>query len=378
MTLAEKSTVLKLTPPWYFNTRQGATQKTKDFITWWDNILANRVQNQELLRTLILTPWLFTFPDTPRNPWLNYLLSTYGFAFFGGTNTQASALYKMVSGSWSLSAIENFALCLGTFAMPPFQWIDVGFIPRVSAGIFVPSIADTGFIVFSSDSSPSAPASVTYNPRNWLPPTGWTRSPNNAVWYARGYISGGNIVWCTKQLTNDPAYPLTGGVPPFYFSADVPLAVPAVGVIAIVEDDSSGDRNTIYYSDGSVWRKSSTPNADLGLVDPTGPRPVPEAITVYAPNPATINYALQSQKPPPSDGPTEGYGTFATFGNLSTFSGELELQVKLTTESPVALATLIAMLRRIKPANFVLRVRLMHVDESIEVIFISDLREAPQ
>lgn len=376
-TLAEKSTVLKLTPPWYFNTRENATQKTKDFITWWDTILAERVADENLLRQMILTPWLFTYPDTPRNPWLNYLLGQYGFAFFGGTNGQAAALYKMVSGSWSVSSIENFARCLGTLAMPPFEWIDVSFIPRVVAGIFEPSIADTGFIVFSSDASPAAPADVTYTPRNWAAPTGWTRSPASAVWYARGYLSGGNVVWCAKQLTDDPAYPATGGVPPFYYSADVPIAVPSAGVLCIVDADGTGDRRSIYYSDGSAWRKTSTPNADLGLVDPTGPRPIPEAITVLAPNPSTINYALTSQKPPPSDGNTQGYGTFSTFGNLSTFSGELELSVKLLTESPVALATLIAVLRRIKPANFVLRVRLVHVDDSVETIFISDLREAP-
>ena len=377
MTLAEKMTVAKLTPPGFFNTRETATQKTKDFITWWNNILAGDVAEAEKLRTLILTPWLFTFPDAPRNPWLNHLLSTYGFAFFGGTNAQAAALYKLISGSWSTLSIENFAKALGTFAMPPFSWVDVDFIPRVSAGIFVPSIADTGFVVFSSDASPSAPADVAYTPRNWLAPDGWARKPVNAVWYARGYLSGGQIIWCAKQLTDDPFYSSTGGVPPFYFSADIPLAVPSVGVICIVKNDGSGDRNAIYYSDGTAWRKSSTPNADLGIVDPTGPRPVPEAITVLAPNPATINYALQSQKPPPSDGLTQGYGTFATYGNLSTFSGELELQIKLTTESPVALATIIAVLRRIKPADFVLRVKLVHPDETSEIIFIADLREAP-
>lgn len=376
-TLAENSTVVKLTPPGFFNTRESATQKTKDFITWWNNILALRVTDQETLNRLILTPWLFTFPDAPRNPWLNYLLSQYGFAFFGGTNNQAAALYKMVSGSWSTLSIENFALALGAFAMPPFEWVGVDFIPRVSAGIFEPSIADTGFIVFSSDASPAAPADVAYTPRAWLAPSGWTRTPSNAVWYARGYISAGNIVWCAKQLTNDPAYPDTGGVPPFYFSATVPGAVPSAGVLCIVDDDGTGDRRSVYYSDGSAWRKTSTPNADLGLVDPTGPRPVPEAITVWAPNPSTVTYALTSQKPPPSDGFTQGYGTFSTFGNLSTFSGELELSVKLLTDSPVALATIIGVLRRIKPANFVLRLRLVHPDETVEIIFISDLREAP-
>lgn len=377
MSLATELTVANLTPPGYFNLAENAPLQHKNYITWWNNILAMRVAESAKLRTLVTTPWLFTFPNTPRNPWLDYLLSTWGFAFFGGTNNQAAALYKMVSGSWSLSTVQNFSILLGTFAMPPFSWLDVDFIPRVSAGIFVPAIADTGFILFTSNPSEPAPPSVAYTSRNWLAPAGWTRKPESAVKYVRGYLSGGNIVWCAEKLTNDPAYPDTGGVPPFFFSAEVPLAVPSAGVLCIVRDDGTGDRTTLYYSDGSVWRKTSTANSDLGLVIPDGDRPVPEAIAVLAPNPATVTYAVESQKQPPTDGATQGFGTFATYGNLVSFSGTLELQIKLLTESPVALATLIAMLRRIKPANFVLRVRFIHLDMSIETVFISDLREAP-
>lgn len=377
MSLADKLTVSNLTPPGYFNLAENAPLQHKNYITWWNNILAMRVTESAKLRTLVTTPWNFNFPASPRNPWLDYLLSTWGFAFFGGTNNQAAALYKMVSGSWSLSNVQNFSIALGTFAMPPFSWIAVDFIPRVSAGIYIPAIADTGFIVFTDNPSEPEPASVAYTPRNWLAPSGWTRKPASAVKYARGYLSGGNIVWCASKLTNDPAYPDTGGVPPFYYSADVPFAVPSAGVLCIVNDDGTGDKRALYYSDGSVWRKTSTPNQDLGLVISDGVRPVPEAIAILAPNPATVTYAIESQKQPPTDGNTQGYGTFAGYGNLTSFSGELELQIKLLTESPVALATIIGILRRIKPANFVLRVKLVHVDESIEVIFISDLREAP-
>jgi len=377
MSLADELTVAKLTPPWYFNTRQDATQKTKDFITWWNNILAERAEEAEKLRKLILTPWLYTFPDAPRNPWLGYLISQYGFAFFGGTNTQAAALYKLISGAWSPSNIENFTRMLGTLAMPPFEWIEVDFLPRVSAGTLVPSVSDTGFIVFTSDEYAAEPDTVEYTPRNWLAPENWTRSPNNAVKYARGYLSGGYIVWCESRYTDDPDYPPTGN-PPFYFSADVPLAVPSAGIICIVNDDGTGDMRSLYYSDGTAWRKTSTPNADLGTVDPVGPRPEPEAITIFSRNPALVTYAVQSQTKPPSDGNTEGYGTFSGYGNLDVFSGELEVSVKLLTESPVALATIIELLRRLKPASFVLRMRLMHVTGDVEIVFISDMREAPQ
>jgi len=369
-TLAEQLTVKNLTPPGYFNQAENAPQAHKNYLIWWHNILAERLAQSELLRKLVLTPWLFEFPDAPRNPWVNYLLTQYGFAFFGGTNTQAAHLYKLVSGSWYPSTIKNFSLALQTLSLPPFSWFDVDFLPRVSAGSFVPSYSDTGFVVYSTDEYAGEPDPVNYTPRSWVAPTGWTRKPSSAVKYARGYISGSQVVWCPSRYVA-PDFEI-----PFAFSADVPLAVAAAGTLVIVNDDGTGDKKIIYYSDGTAWRKNSTPNPDLGLIVPETARPVPEALTVYAPNPATAGYAITSEAPPPSDGNTQGYGTFAAYSNTTVFSGILTVQCKLLTDNPAALATLIGILRRIKPVNFTLILKVTNLADEILTFTISDAREA--
>lgn len=120
-TLAEQLTVKNLTPPGYFNQAENAPQTHKNYLVWWNRLLASRLDDVEELRTLVLTPWLYEFPDAPRNPWVQYLLSTYGFAFFGGTNTQAAHLYKLISGSWYPSTIKNFSIALQTLSLPPLN-----------------------------------------------------------------------------------------------------------------------------------------------------------------------------------------------------------------------------------------------------------------
>lgn len=367
--LAEQLTVRNLTPPGYFNQAENAPQAHRNYLTWWNNILALRLNEVDTLRTLVLTPWLFEFPDSPRNPWVNYLLTQYGFAFFGGTNAQAAHLYKLVSGSWYPSTIKNFSIALQTLSLPPFEWFEVDFLPRVSAGSFVPAYSDTGFVVYTSDYA-GEPVPVDYTARSWLAPSGWTRTPSSAVKYARGYISGSQIVWCASRFV------ATDFTLPFAFSADVPLAVASVGTLVIVNDDGSGDRFCIYYSDGSVWRKNSPTNPGLGLVIPEGARPVPEALTVYAPNPATAGYAISSEAPPPADGLTQGYGTFAAHSGTTVFSGILTVQCKLLTDNPAALATLIGVLRRVKPANFTLILKVTNLADEILTFTIADAREA--
>lgn len=370
-TLAEQLTVANLTPPGYFNQASTAPQHHKDYLTWWNNVMSLRATQNADLRKLILTPWLFDFPDTPRNPWVQYLLTQYGFAFFVGTNTQAAALYKLVSGAWYISSIQNFARILQALSMPPFVWFDVDFIPRVTAGSFVPAASDTGFVAYTSDAGAAQPPSVVYTARGWAAPPGWTRRPSSAVQYVRGYLSGGNIVWCPKRNV------ATDFNLPVYFSADVPLSVAAAGTLCIVNDDGTGDKRTVYYSDGTAWRKNSTTNPDLGLVIPETGRPVPEAIAVLAPNPATAGYAVTSEQPPPSDGYTAGYGTFATYSATSVFSGRLTVQAKALTNDPTAIATLIAVLRRVKPTAFVLELKVKMPDNTTNTYIVSDAREAP-
>jgi len=355
-------TVANLTPPGYFNLSGSAAQATKDYVAWWNAILAARANDSVNLKTLLLTPWLVNHPATPRTPWLQYLTTLYGMGFFSGTNNQAAYLYRLLSSAWSTSTIFNINMVLQTFSLAPFSWFTIG-PTGITAGNLVSSLTDTGFLIYSTAASPATPAPTAYAPRAWTVPAGWTQKAASAVKYSRGYISGATIVWLAPRPVSDFSNA-------YVFSASVPAAIPAAGTVAIVNDDSTGDKSSVYYCDGVAWYKTSTPNADLGTVDPTGPRPVPEAYTVWAPNPSTVPYAVDSQVPPPVTGNSEGYGTFATWSNNSIFTDRIEITITQIAGGSLAIATLIEVLRRIKPVD-----KLFYLDVSGTTYTITDVRQ---
>lgn len=345
MDLNSKMTVAALTPPGYFNFAADAPATHRAYITWWNNILSDRAAQAEALHTLILTPWLVDHEDAPRTPWLDYLLKQYGFGFFGGTNNQAAALYKLISSGWNRSTIKNILFVIQTLCLAPFSWFDSTFLPYLITGNLLPSQTDTGFIIYSTASSiPATPAPTAYAARAWAVPSGWASAASSATYYSRGYVSGATLVWCAPRPVSDFA------TPPAY-SATVPLAVAAAGTICIVESDGTGDRSIIYYSDGSAWRKNSFTNADLGLIVPGASRPVPEAISVLAPNPATVTYAIDSSQPPPVSGLTAGYGTFSTWSATTIMTNEIAIQLHQLAGGLTATATLFELLRRIIPTG---------------------------
>lgn len=350
MDVITELTVDKLTPPGYFNLSASALDSTVDYVTWWNNILSRMANNSVNLKTLLLTPWLYEdYPETGEIvPYLQFLLSMYGFGFFMGTNLQAAYLYRLVSSAWSTSAIYNIQKILDTLSAAPFSWFTEN-SPAIVAGNLLPSIMDTGFIIYSTAGSlPATPSATAYVARAWEVPSGWTVAASSATYYCRGYISGATIVWSTPR-------PVSDFENAYIFSAAVPVTTPATGTVAIVNDDSTGDIASVYYYDGTAWRKNSTPNSDLGLVDPaTGVRPDPEAITVWAPDPSTVSYPIDSELPPPLSGPTEGYGTFSTWAETSIFNNEIAIYVTQVDGGNTALATLIEALRRVKPANKIL------------------------
>lgn len=366
MDVVSELTVAKLTPPGYFNLSASALQSTKDYTQWWNNILSDMADNSVNLKTMLLTPWLYE--DYPVSgdivPYLKYLLDTYGLGFFIGLNSQAAYLYKLISSAWSTSTIFNIQMILQTLSLPPFSWFSES-SPAITAGNLVSSIMDTGFIIYSTSGTlPATPSPSDYVARAWSAPAGWTNKAASSTYYCRGYISGLTIVWSTPRAVSD-------FLNPYVFSAAVPVSVPTAGTVAIVENDGSGDIGSVYYSDGALWRKNSTPNADLGLVDPvTGIRPVPEAITVWAPNPATVTYAIDSAVPPPSSGPTQGYGTFSTWADTSIFNDQITIYVSQIAGGDSALAVLLELLRRIKPVN-----KVFSLDVSGTVYTITDMRQ---
>jgi hypothetical protein len=338
-------TVAALTPPGYFNLAANAPATHQAFVTWWNNILSNRATQSEALSSLILTPWLVTHLDSPRTPWLNYLLRQYGFGFFGGTNNQAAALFKLISNGWNRSTIKNVLFVIQTLCLAPFSWFDSTLVPQIITGNLLPSVTETGFVIYSTSvSAPATPAPTAYAPRAWVTPAGWVGTASSATYYARGYVSGATLVWCTPRPVSDFS------APPAY-SASVPLAVAAAGTLCIVADDETGDSGAVYYSDGSAWRKSSYANAALGLITPGDVRPVPEPITVLAPNPASVTYAIDSAQPPPADGLTEGYGTFSTWAATAIMTNEITIQLHQLAGGSIATATLFELLRRIIPTG---------------------------
>jgi hypothetical protein len=364
MSITTELTVQKLTPPGYFDLSEVASAKHKDFITWFQQQLDLRTNLATLLKQLVLTPWLVDFNDYPRAPYLDYLLRQYGFGYFSSTNNQAAALYKLVSSGWSTSTFENMKTVLDAFCLPPFSWFDATFLPRIFSGLFVPSKMDTGFLIYSTASSPSTPSNTAYTARAWTTPAGWTRAASSAVKYCRGYLSGANIVWSTPRAVSDFL-----NTP--YFSASIPLSVASVGTICIVNDDGTGDKRAIYYSDGTAWRKNSMPNADLGIVIPNAARPSPEAITVWAPNPASVSYSIASSIPPPSSGPTQGYGTFAGWAGTNISANQVILRLHQLSGGVSAIAIVLAMLRRIKPVSLQIKINIDGTD-----YIVSDARTA--
>jgi len=338
-------TVSALTPPGYFNLASDAPATHRAYITWWDAVLADRAAQAVALKTLILTPWLVSHLDYPRTPWLDYLLKQYGIGFFGGTNNQAAALYKLVSNGWNRSTIKNVLLVIQTLCLAPFSWFDSTLVPQIITGNLLPSVTDTGFIIYSTaGSTPSTPSATTYTARGWVTPTGWTNKAASATFYSRGYKSGSTLKWCAPRPVSDFSNSYT-------FSATVPLAIPSVGTICIVASDGSGDSGSVYYSDGSTWRKSSYTNVDLGQVLPSAPRPSPEAVSVLAPNPTSVTYAIDSAVPPPVSGPTEGYGTFSTWSATAIMTNEITIQLRQLAGGSIAIATLFELLRRIIPTG---------------------------
>lgn len=346
MDIVSKLTMRELTPPGYFNLSEDAPAFHAAYMSWFNSILAARSAQSVALRTLILTPWLVNHQDAPRTPWLDFLLTQNGLGYFGGTNNQAAALYKLVTSAWNRSTLTNMLLVAQTLCLPPFSWFEITSAPAILVGFLLPSVMDTGFLIYSTAGSlPSTPAPTAYLPRAWSVPSSWTRTASSATYYSRGYIVGSTLVWCAPRPVSDFENSAV-------LSASVPVAVAAVGTLCIVEADGTGDHAVIYYSDGAAWRKNSTPNADLGLVIlESSVRPDPEAITVFAPNPATVTYAVQSDNPPPSAGKTQGYGSFATGADTAITTGEEIIQLHQLSGGTVAIATLIDLMRRIKPTG---------------------------
>ena len=365
MSLSDKLTLQNLTPPGYFDLSESAPAQHQAYMSWFQTQLTLSAQQAAALSTLVLSPWLVEFNDSPRAPYLNYLLNTYGMGFFGGTNNQAAALYQLISGSWKTSVLQNIKTIIDAFCLPPFSWFQANLSPMILSGALLPSITDQGFLIYSTNASPLKPANTPYTasaggvPASWSVPSGWTFAAASAVTYCRGYLVGSNIVWCSPR-------PVSDFLNAPYFSASIPSSVASAGTICFVNSDGSGDTGAVYYSDGTAWRKTSTSNVNLGEIQSGGLIPSDEIVTVWAPNPSSVPYAIASSVQPPVSGPTQGYGDFGAWSDTSISSNEITIQVTQIAGGSIAIATLLAVLRRIKPVSTAITIEISGVQYSVK------------
>ena len=121
------------------------------------------------------------------------------------------------------------------------------------------------------------------------------------------------------------------------------------------------------FYDGKYHNHS---RGSVGTVLAKSPESAAEAITVWAPDPTTVSYAIDSAVPPPSSGPTDGYGTFATWAETAVFNDQISISVTQVAGGTVALAVLFELFRRIKPVN-----KTFSIDISGTEYTITDVRQ---
>jgi len=337
MILFENDTSFRaLTAPGYFDFSDSQSEDTAKYVAWFDAlteyIKANATRFDNFFR--LWKTCDYSVCTINRTPYVEYLLRYYGLQWFNGNDTDAVKIIGLVSRSYVQSTIENIQYLLLALSEVPLSWTNG--IAQIASGGKKPAIFAENLIIFSNSGSlPATPAPQVYPDKSWTAPAGWTKQPSSATYLSRGYLSAGNIVW-SAPISTATAFLYTtvaniAGLP----------GSPSTGDVALVADDSSGDYGAVYFYDGSVWRKNSTPNSYQGSVGQV------DARAVFAPDPDTTQVTSSIQ--PPVSGPSQGYGIY---GSLSTFEiGSLQIFIlaDLTTEGNNNLSIIMYLLRKLKP-----------------------------
>lgn len=337
MILFENDTSFRaLTAPGYFNFSDSQSADTAKYVAWFD-ALTDYIKLHAIRFDNFFRLWkTFDYSSCTinRTPYVEYLLRLYGIQWFNGSDEDAVKVIGLVSRSYVQSTIANLQYLLTALSQVPLSWTNG--IAQVASGGKKPAIFAENLIIFSTSVGlPATPAPQVYPDKSWISPVGWTKQPSSATYLSRGYLSSGNIVW-SAPISTSTAFKYTtvstlGTLP----------GTPSTGDVAIVADDSSGDYGSVYYYDGSTWRKNSTPNSYQGSVGQV------DARAVFAPDPDTTQISSSIQ--PPVLGPSQGYGIY---GSLSTFEiGTLQIYilVDLTTEGNNNLSIIMYLLRKLKP-----------------------------
>lgn len=340
-----RKTFQQQTAPGYFDFSSQQTAKTKAMVAWFDAWTA-RIEAQVNLFDDTFRLWAtrnYSAVTVTMTPWLLYLMNQNGIGWFNGTIAQTVQLLTYFSKAYP----ANIVLCfqqLFEFLLTNLAWtVDTGTI--YFASNTPAQSAETLLIYSTSGTAPTTPVAQTYTALTWAAPTGWSKTAASATYYARGYLSAGNIVWMSPRsttgitMTSDAAN--LAGLP----------ATPTTGDICNVYSDGTGDIGAVYYYDGSVWRKTTTPNANQGQVV-NGLPPIPGS-AVWS----TGSGYTSSGDVPPVTGPSQGYGYYGTYGIYLTNSKVIDIHLNLTTAGVANLGMIVFLLRRIKPTLNILMLK---------------------
>jgi hypothetical protein len=343
MSFATLQTSRQLTAPGYFDFSGSQSVYTGKVFAWIDSAMQVWI-NQLNLMDSFFRLWLsydYSVTTVSRTPYVQKKLNDYGIGWFRGSDTQGAALVGLVSRGYSNTASENFQFLFSKLSSTPFLWCDP--VVQLIYGTQYPALyAETLLIYSNSVGLPATPSPQTYIERAWAAPVGWTQAASESTYFSRGYLSGSDIVWMAPQSTST--------VYPYYNVAeiaDLPVA-PDTGSLAGVQDDGTGDEGAIYYYDGAVWRKTTTPNVNQGTVA-SGSVPTPSPRAVAAPNPDSLAEPLTSLLQPPVSGPSQGYGMYGGYAQILLSARNIALVIKLTAAGVQNLGIIINLLRRIKP-----------------------------
>lgn len=337
-----------LTAPGFFDFSETQTPTTQKIIAWFDAVSAI-VQNQTNLYDAIFRQWEskdYSGITISRTPYLENLLTQYGLRWFLGSNTQAAALLSFLSSGFGDNDALNFQAFFNFISAPPLSWIDNSSNPfQIVSGSKIPTKPAEVFILFSSSvSTPPTPPNVLYAPRAWTAPSGWSLNPSSSSYVSRGYLVGTNIVWTTPQNTaTQPQFFLVASL------ATLPPSPPAFSLASVLSD-GSGDVGAIYFYDGAVWQKNSSPNVNQGGLPFLIGAPLPRAVA--APDPASVSYPVSSDIAPPATGGSQGYGMYAGLSPQIISSSIFIVSILFTASGFQNLASVINVLRRIKPTLF--------------------------
>lgn len=331
-----RRTFQQLTAPGYFDYSAQQTEMTRKINDWFNGV-TGLIQDNINLMDSIFRLWAtrsYDLTTVTMTPWIRYLLTQNGIGWYNQSLQIAVRLLIYVTRSYPKSAI----LCFQEY----FTFLQqLGWTTQSGEILFsnaAPArFAETFLIYSTSPTLPTTPSPTAYTPLIWNAPSGWTIAASNATYYARGYISGGNIVWMTPQSVNTVF--LMIDVPDL---ASLPLSA-STGQLAGVLDDGTGDVSSIYYYDGAVWRKTTGANANQGQVIAQFP-PSPGS-SVFAP----LSDIFSSGVQPPLSGASQGFGYYGIYGQVVLEAKRIDIILDLTDEGVANLGLIVFLFRKIKP-----------------------------